>query len=65
MMAKYIYNDEKLVNIGDTLDLYIPPIIATVKFDARHSGEYVVNVYNNGNYLVEYIEKGKINEIYN
>ena len=23
-MAKYIYNGEKFVNIGDTLDLYVP-----------------------------------------
>lgn len=56
MMAKYIYNGEKLVNIGDTLDLYIPPIIAAVKFDARHSGKYIVNVQDNGNYLVEYVD---------
>lgn len=56
-MAEFKHVEEKLVKVGEKLDIEIPKTIATVKFDALHAGTYIVNVHENGNWCAEYFGK--------
>jgi hypothetical protein len=54
-MAEYINNDVKAVGVGDNVEIDIPKPIASINFDARHVGTYVVDVKQDGSYSVVFV----------
>ena len=54
-MAEYINSDIKVVGIGDNVEIDIPKPIASINFDARYVGTYVVDVKQDGSYLITFV----------
>lgn len=54
-MAEYINSDVKAVGFGDIIGIDIPKPIASINFDARYVGTYVVDVKQDGSYLVTFV----------
>ena len=52
---EYINSDIKVVGIGDNVEIDIPEPIASINFDAYHTGTYVVNVKQDGSYSVVFV----------
>ena len=54
-MAEYVNSNIKIIGIGDNAEIDIPEPIASINFDARHAGTYVVNVKQDGSYFVTFV----------
>ena len=54
-MAEYVNNEIKIIGIGDNVGIDIPKPIASINFNALHAGTYVVNVKQDGSYLVTFV----------
>lgn len=54
-MSKYVCNDTKIVSIGDDTGINIPEPIASIKFDAIYAGTYIVDVQQDGSYLITFV----------
>ena len=54
-MNEYVNNNIKIIGIGDNVDIDIPKPIASINFDAYHVGTYVVDVKQDGYYLVTFV----------
>ena len=54
-MAEYINSDIKAVGIGDNVEINIPEPIASINFDARYAGIYVVDVKQDGSYSATFV----------
>ena len=54
-MAEYINSDVKVVGFGDNVEINIPEPIASINFDARYAGTYVVYVKQDGSYLATFV----------
>lgn len=54
-MAEYINSDVKAVSFGDNVGIDIPGPIASINFDARYAGTYVVDVKQDGSYSATFV----------
>ena len=54
-MAEYVNSNIKIIGIGDDVGIEIPKPIASINFDARYAGTYVVDVKQDGSYLVTFV----------
>ena len=54
-MAEYVNNNIKIIGIGDNVGIDIPKPIASINFDARYAGTYVVDVKQDGSYLATFV----------
>lgn len=54
-MAEYVNNNVKVVSIGDEVGIDIPKPIASINFDARYAGTYVVYVKQDGSYFATFV----------
>ena len=54
-MAEYVNNEIKIIGIGDNVGTDIPKPIASINFNAFHAGTYVVDVKQDGSYLVTFV----------
>ena len=54
-MAEYVNDNIKIIGIGDNIGIDIPKTIASINFDAHCAGTYVVNVKQDGSYLVTFV----------
>lgn len=54
-MAEYINSDVKVVSVGDNIGIDIPKPVASINFDAHYAGTYVVDVKQDGSYLVTFV----------
>jgi len=54
-MAEYVNNNIKIIGIGDNVRIDIPNPIASINFDARYAGTYVVYVKQDGSYLATFV----------
>ena len=54
-MAEYINSDVKAVDFGDNVDIDILGPIASINFDARYAGTYVVDVKQDGSYSATFV----------
>ena len=54
-MAEYVNNNIKIIGIGDNVGIEIPEPIASINFNALYAGTYVVDVKQDGSYLVTFV----------
>lgn len=54
-MAEYINSDVKVVGFCDNIGIDIPEPIASINFDARYAGTYVVDVKQDGSYSATFV----------
>lgn len=54
-MAEYINSGVKAFGFGDIIGIGIPKLIASINFDARYAGIYVVDVKQDGSYSVTFV----------
>ena len=54
-MAEYINGCVKAVGFGDNVGIDIPKPMTSINFDAYHVGTYIVDVKQDGSYLVTFV----------
>lgn len=54
-MAEYINSDVKAVGFVDNIDIDIPEPIASISFDSRYAGTYMVDVKQDGSYSATFV----------
>ena len=60
-MAEYVNDKIKIIGIGDNVGIDIPKPIASINFDARYAGTYVVDVKQDGSYSAVFV--GSMHEV--